>query len=328
MFKVVFISRDARVHNLFRKNWVSAFELLNYEVVPIFRNELFHLNFIKCVFLAKVYAHKIVLFGVAEALLFGIVRPDLVVLTGLGRLLLRDNRKRKFVFKLLKIYYSKTDIIVLNKSDYRIFKALRFARVAQISGEGVDLERYQNRFNHNKYEHTRSVTTFCYIGRFIKSKNVHLLIKYFDEVLRYDDGIRVILVGDTDFSSSDALEEGLLENFRDRHKGKVYLQGFVSNVENVLETVDVFINLSKREGLPFSVIEALASGCKCILSNVPGNQEFKHYDEVILVKNEHEFISAVNYFSKIKINRSTPNLKRFSSRNVEREIVNYVQNHF
>ena len=61
---------------------------------------------------------------------------------------------------------------------------------------------------------------------------------------------------------------------------------------------------------------------------MPGNQGFRLYEEVILVKNEREFSSAVLYLSKNEINRTVPNLDRFSSRNVEEEIVRYARKHF
>ena len=324
---IIMISRDARVHKQFRSSWINAFIRSGHNPIVLLRSKMFSVHFLYTILLAKLSYEKLVVYGTSEALLFGLFRPNLVVITGLGRLLLQRNRNRKLFFKLLKVFYLKTDIVVLNSADYRIFKALRFTNVIKINGEGVDLDRYHYRSERKKYHNIKRSTTFCYAGRLIKSKNVHLLIEYFDKILRDEDGIRVIFVGDNDFSSGDSVSEDLIIKFRERHIGKVNFLGYNNEMEKILEDVDVFINLSEREGLPFSVVEALASGCRCILSNVPGNQEFRLYDEVILVKNENEFSNAVGYFSKNELNRTVPDLKRFSSRNVEREIVNYVRKH-
>lgn len=53
----------------------------------------------------------------------------------------------------------------------------------------------------------------------------------------------------------------------------VLLKGRVTNVVEYLQASDYFISCSKAEGLPMAVIEALASGLPCILSNIPPHAE-------------------------------------------------------
>ena len=58
-----------------------------------------------------------------------------------------------------------------------------------------------------------------------------------------------------------------------RLENKAKLLGYRRDVIEILKTADLFIFPSKREGLPVSVIEAMAAGLPVIASNVRGNRD-------------------------------------------------------
>ena len=54
-------------------------------------------------------------------------------------------------------------------------------------------------------------------------------------------------------------------------KDQIKLLGLRSDVFEILQIADVFVHPSFREGLPVSLIEAMAAGLPCIVSNTRGN---------------------------------------------------------
>lgn len=68
----------------------------------------------------------------------------------------------------------------------------------------------------------------------------------------------------------DGVERSLVENFISDHKmqNQVTLRGFVSDPSNFFVESDILIMPSLREGLPMTLIEALASGVPVLANNV------------------------------------------------------------
>lgn len=53
----------------------------------------------------------------------------------------------------------------------------------------------------------------------------------------------------------------------------VRLLGFVGQIEEIMRAVDIFLLPSRREGLNVSLMEAMASGLPCIVSDIRGNRD-------------------------------------------------------
>lgn len=58
--------------------------------------------------------------------------------------------------------------------------------------------------------------------------------------------------------------------------------------------VDIFVSLSEREGLPFSVLEAIDAGCFLLLSAVPGHFPFANLGGVELI-NPSDILQSLNH---------------------------------
>jgi len=276
---------------------------------------------------AKIYRHKIFVFGVSEALVMSLAKPNLIVITGLGRLLMREQKRRKFFFLILKNFYKTKKVVLLNKSDFRIFTAIGFSNCLLINGEGVDLKRIQEVAILERQPTNESNTNFLYAGRLLKSKNVGIIISYFDMFLQNkneSNSCNLTLVGDNDFGSSDAIDQATLNSLIVKYPSNVRVLGYQEDVRPYMRSSDVYISLSKREGLPFSVVEALALGCKCILSDVPGHKEFKNIDNVTLVRNSKDFDLAVRSMIKKSKAKVVPNLKKFSQNIICNDIIKII----
>ena len=103
---------------------------------------------------------------------------------------------------------------------------------------------------------------FISVGGLIPRKNMQLIINAFSRLPREKCGSLIIL-GD-----------GILMNeLKDLSDDNVYLLGNVNNVNDYLAGADFFVSSSLSEGLPFSVLEALAAGLPVILSDIESHQE-------------------------------------------------------
>jgi glycosyltransferase involved in cell wall biosynthesis len=262
--------------------------------------------------------------GVSEAIVLSLFKPDVIVITGLGRLLMPKQKLRKAIFKILIIFYKNRNIITLNNSDFRIFKAIGFKNCFLINGEGVNLKYIQSIESLNEYPFETKLN-FLYAGRLIKSKNVHKIINYFDLLFCEDimrDKCNLILVGDDDYGSKDAVDSQILDEIKIKYPENVFRYGYQDEVISYMKSCNYFISLSCREGLPFSVVEALASGCFCILSDVPGHKEFKNIDGVSLIKNIEDFDRVIRESLYNYKNKSNPDLEKFSKEKISSEILN------
>lgn len=121
-----------------------------------------------------------------------------------------------------------------------------------------------------------SQTVLGHVGRFDNAKNQMFLVHIFNELQNYNENSKLILVGNG--KNFELVKEKVklldLEN-------KVIMTGVRDDVNEILQTFDIFVFPSIYEGLPVSVIEAQASGLKCLLSDtvtkevdITGNVEF------------------------------------------------------
>ena len=69
------------------------------------------------------------------------------------------------------------------------------------------------------------------------------------------------------------------EHLRSLADETVLLRGHVDNVKDYLNAADVFMSSSLAEGLPNTVLEAMASGLPCILSDIPPHRELQVDDD-------------------------------------------------
>ena len=101
-----------------------------------------------------------------------------------------------------------------------------------------------------------------HVGRFAPPKNHMFIIRVFAEVLKEKTNAFLLLVGEGDLRrEAEALtvELGIQDN--------VIFAGMRSDVNRMLQAIDVFLFPSIYEGLPLSIIEAQAAGLPCWISD-------------------------------------------------------------
>lgn len=101
-----------------------------------------------------------------------------------------------------------------------------------------------------------------HVGRFNPQKNHSFLIDIFDQCLKLNSNMKLLLVGDGD-DRKKIQEKVSLLGIED----KVIFAGVRSDVNELLQAMDVFVFPSLYEGLPVTMIEAQSSGLPCVISN-------------------------------------------------------------
>lgn len=103
--------------------------------------------------------------------------------------------------------------------------------------------------------------TIGHIGNFSKAKNYPFILDVFVEVLKIDPFAKLVLIGKND--NNPEVERRVKEMNLDQ---SVIFTGVRTDIPDLLQAIDVFLFPSLYEGLGLAIIEAQATGLKCVIS--------------------------------------------------------------
>jgi len=200
-----------------------------------------------------------------------ILNLELVVnaVSGLGYLFTNERKSLKLyfikrVFKILNCI-SKPNYIFQNKNDLEEFEKLGVKENYDlIRGSGV---------NHKEFKYvfpkTNEKVNITFTGRILKDKGILELIKAV-EILPYEIRSKVVLniYGKIDLENPAHITEKELKKLL--KPNFIVWHGNSSDIKNVLALSDIYCLPSYREGLPKSIIEAMAIGRPIITTTAPG----------------------------------------------------------
>lgn len=101
-----------------------------------------------------------------------------------------------------------------------------------------------------------------HVGRLCVVKNHAKLFQVFQKVHAINPDAVLLLCGDGELRQE--IEEQIRELQLEKY---VNLLGNIDNVNEILQGMDVFVLPSLFEGMPFSIVEAQASGLNCVISD-------------------------------------------------------------
>lgn len=108
------------------------------------------------------------------------------------------------------------------------------------------------------------------VGSLIERKDPETVVRAFSQSSLSDEGY-LVLLGD------GPLRKDCESAVQDA--SRVIFEGWVDNVDAYLQASDYFVSASKSEGLPNSVMEALASGLPVCLSDIQPHKEILQYGD-------------------------------------------------
>jgi glycosyltransferase involved in cell wall biosynthesis len=105
-------------------------------------------------------------------------------------------------------------------------------------------------------------------ARLSEQKGIDILLRAVARVLRDGVQCKLIIVGD------GPLRDQLRKQAQELDlSGAVSFEGFQSDIRPYLQAGSAFVLTSHMEGLPLSIVEAMACGLPCIVTDVGGNAE-------------------------------------------------------
>lgn len=106
------------------------------------------------------------------------------------------------------------------------------------------------------------------IANFYKAKSLDTIVFSAISAIHENPDIRFVIIG-------DGPEMGKIESLIKRYKLEDYftLPGIIKNAVAYLKAFDIFIMPSKKEGLPYALLEAMAANILCVASAVGGIPE-------------------------------------------------------
>lgn len=161
---------------------------------------------------------------------------------------------------LVQLYKSgKSTLVTVSEENRELAQKAYHLRKTEVEciNNGVDTDRYYQKKHHD--------FTFINVGRQDQNKNQKIIIEAFQDLIQDYPEIRLILVGD-----GNQHENLMTEVSRLHLDQSVHFPGLVSNTEDYLAEADVYIQSSHVEGLPLSVIEAMAASLPVISTRVGG----------------------------------------------------------
>ncbi|HFK1432570.1 TPA: glycosyltransferase family 4 protein [Bacillus cereus] len=163
-----------------------------------------------------------------------------------------------------------TDVLItINKEDYNEGKKLKAGKVVYVPGIGVDTNKFiKSTVNRNEkraeLDIPKDTVVLLSIGEMIKRKNHETALRALAKLK--DRNFVYLICGKgalEDYLKELTLSLGIEKNVR--------FLGFRNDVPEICLASDLFIFPSYQEGLPVSVMEAMAAGLPVICSSIRGN---------------------------------------------------------
>lgn len=168
----------------------------------------------------------------------------------------------------LKLMRSKSTGVACSKSIQQIYKKSHNI-LLDVIPNGVDINKYMPVSMDRKKQLRQELNLpddkkiFISAGSFIKRKNVEATINAFKKQNSLNSYLVILGTGHL---------ENKLKNMCSDDKN-ILFAGFKTNVSPYLQASDYFISTSYSEGMPNTVLEAMACGLPPILSDIPAHRE-------------------------------------------------------
>ena len=196
--------------------------------------------------------------------------------------------KEKFILVIERIFSLFTDkFICVSKSERNIALALKLSpkRKVTIIPNGIDTEL----FNNVTSPGTNQLGT---IARLTPHKNVKELIEFVAKMPEYTLHI-----------AGSGEEEEELKSLATKN---VIFHGEIDNIYKFMSGIDFYVSSSIGEGLPYTILEAMASRKKIVASNVAGHKDLLHSDDL------YQIGSLDSFKTKLSKNIVAYNMKNFT----------------
>ena len=227
-------------------------------------------------------------------------------------------------YPIEKICSRWTDVLItINNEDFELAKKRMLAnQIKYVPGVGIDIEKYKDiRVDRTEKRKELDVSDKDFlllsVGELNCNKNHKAIIKAIHELNNSNMCYMIAGEGPNKFE---------LESLARQLNVRVFLLGYRTDVSELYKIADLFVHPSMREGLPVSVMEAIASKINVCCSNIRGCKDLVKnglFEPDDLASIEEEINKFFNGYSNFKENYD--NLLRFDICNVNCEVKKIYQ---
>ncbi len=249
---------------------------IDFDIVHI-HNSITGIIFILAIFPFKLYLLKKTVFTLHNSWKVFKKRNqflNIILMLVSSKVVACGNSSHKSLPRIVSYFFGKKTEIVINGFDNK-----RIDRIAS------------NNFAKSHFD-INSKIKIVYIGALNDTKNQSALLKVLNLA---NIEAEIIFLGE------GANKKSLIDYSKKVSSSiKIFFKGCVSRklaIEHMLEA-DVFISLSKGEGLPIAVLEAMYSGCFLVLSAIPPHKEVSPPpDRCLFVdfSSNYEIVNSLKY---------------------------------
>lgn len=190
--------------------------------------------------------------------------------------------------------------ICVSQSERKEAMRLRFAdpKHTSVICNGVEPEHFQSVIiNRDQYLKEFGFPQNAYIigcvARLEQMKGHQYLLSAFAKLIKKHPQSRLLLVGD------GPERETIEAQIQEQNLGSfVYLTGFRHDVPQLLKLFDMFVSASLKEGMPYTLIEALAAGTPVTATDVIGNRDVIHGGKngfLVCAENAEDLAEKLDY---------------------------------
>ena len=163
-----------------------------------------------------------------------------------------------------------TDILItINQEDYKIAKTFNAGKVEYVPGIGIHTAEFQNILvdreeKRKEFGFKSDDFVFMSTGQLSTRKNHEVIIRALAKIDNLSAKYLIVGFGELEEELKALVKELGLET-------RVMFAGYRADVKELLHAVDAFAFPSLQEGLPVSLMEAMAVGLPIVCSKIRGN---------------------------------------------------------
>lgn len=198
----------------------------------------------------------------------------------------------------------------------------KHSKIYKIDGVGINLEKFRPCAGLNekiefrqKYKYDSDDFIILYIAEFIPRKDHGFFIKNIPVLKKQIPNLKVIMPG-----HGVQLKEMKILAVNLEVDDIIWFPGYRKDINLLCEISDLYVTTSRQEGLPVSVIEAMASGLPVVASNIRGQTE-----AVVPNRNGklYELENSSDFVDKILVLYKNPELRAEIRKNNIEDSVKY-----
>lgn len=205
-------------------------------------------------------------------------------------------------FSMERFFSRWTDVqICINQEDYqRAVKYFHAKKVVYLSGVGIPLAQFENRFSSQNGEQREeqelreqiqkdkkelsipdNKTILLSVGELIPRKNHALLLRALAKTKNRDFVYLICGHGELEGELKALTQKLHLEK-------QVFFMGYQTDIAKFYRMADAFLFPSLQEGLPMAMMEAMAAGLPILASDIRGNHDLLAHDTAALLSSKKE----------------------------------------